>query len=104
LRLRAPHRLATGNLILLGLEVLQFQLVKDAETPASPHAPGASAPRPHPGFAPGQGHASALGVASAVDRLGLDAEATHMGGRSPAALGGVTGLDGAAARAVDGAG
>jgi hypothetical protein len=79
---RAPVRLATGNLILLGLEVLQFQLVKDAAPPASPHAPSTSAARPRTGGGAG---ASGSGP-SAPGSTDLDAvDATWAGGRSPAA-------------------
>jgi pSer/pThr/pTyr-binding forkhead associated (FHA) protein len=87
LRLRGPHRLSTGNLILLGLEVLQFQLVKDAETSASPHAPIASAPRPRAAHAaPGRpGAGGGYGTGGAGGRE-LDVEATWTGGgRAPAA-------------------
>jgi pSer/pThr/pTyr-binding forkhead associated (FHA) protein len=92
LRLRGQHRLTSGNLILLGLEVLQFQLVKDAAPPASPHAPSAAGPRGRGGAgAP----AASGGVSGApvqpVQPFGSDfdaIEATWAGKGNPWASGG----------------
>ncbi len=88
LRLRGQHRLASGNLILLGLEVLQFQLVKDAAPPASPHAPSAAGPRGRGGAG-----ASAAGnpTPAAVQPFGSDfdaIEATWAGRGNPWAASG----------------
>jgi len=87
LRLRGQHRLASGNLILLGLEVLQFQLVKDAAPPASPHAPSAAGPQGRGAAgAPAAGGPALAAPALAVQPFGSDfdaIEATWAGRGNP---------------------